>query len=47
MMTLDEAIEHCEEVANQCSNKECSNDHIQLAKWLKELRNYKKDNNVL
>ena len=43
-MTLDEAIKHCEEVATQCTNtnKKCSNDHIQLANWLKELKKYKK-----
>ena len=36
-MTLDEAIQHCEEVANRdCS--QCSKDHEQLADWLKELK---------
>ena len=40
MMKLEEAINHCEEVALSCtkSNKECALDHIQLMQWLKELR---------
>ncbi len=41
-MTLDEAIEHCMDVANgktaQGECKECAEEHMQLAKWLKELR---------
>lgn len=42
-MTLDEAIIHCEEVANsECS--ECAKQHQQLAEWLKELRRYKENN---
>ena len=40
MITLDEAIKHCEEVANnKCS--ECGRQHKQLATWLKELKLYK------
>ena len=38
MMTLDEAIEHCDE---KSSCTECGREHIQLSKWLKELREYK------
>lgn len=40
MMKLEEAINHCEEVALSCnkSNRECALDHIQLMQWLKELR---------
>lgn len=36
-MTLKEAIEHAEDVAqsNDCS---CGEDHAQLAKWLKQLQ---------
>ena len=34
-MTLDEAIEHCEEKAKGCDS--CSMEHKQLADWLKEL----------
>lgn len=36
-MTLDEAIEHCEEVATKnCS--ECAEEHKQLANWLRTLK---------
>ena len=36
-MTLDEAIEHAEEVAtNRCG--ECAEEHKQLADWLRELK---------
>lgn len=38
MMTLDEAIQHCEERAD-CT--ECGTEHKQLAEWLKELKLYK------
>ncbi len=34
-MTLQEAIEHCEEKAK--GNSKCAEDHAQLAEWLKEL----------
>lgn len=41
-MTLDEAIVHCEEVADRCDvtdgNIKCAKDHRQLAGWLKELK---------
>lgn len=62
-MTIDEAIKHCEEVAEseerkarlyQRPNKEikgsgkrylscieCANEHRQLTKWLKELKEFK------
>ena len=44
-MTLDEAIKHCYEVANStpCNawEKECNDDHLQLAKWLEELKIYR------
>lgn len=36
-MTLEEAIQHCEDVANENCG-ECANDHIQLALWLRELK---------
>lgn len=39
MMTLDEAIRHCEE--KSCDNSECSKEHKQLAEWLKELKSIK------
>jgi hypothetical protein len=38
MMTLDEAIQHAKEVSEQCANQECSLDHMQLARWLEELK---------
>lgn len=44
-MTLDEAIIHCEEVADRCAvtdgNRECEDNHRQLAEWLKELKKYR------
>lgn len=39
MITLDEAIRHCEE--KSCNNNECSKEHKQLAEWLKELKSLK------
>ena len=41
--TLDEAIQHCEEIANKqfsegCS--ECGNEHLILANWLKRLNRF-------
>lgn len=52
MLSLDEAIEHCEEVAERLENsckrdwmseddERCASDHRQLAEWLKELKAYK------
>ena len=38
-MTLDEAIEHCEEKA-KCGDS-CGMEHKQLAEWLKELKKYR------
>lgn len=45
-MSLDEAIKHCEEVAkeqltspNGCAD--CANEHLQLANWLEELKEYR------
>ena len=35
-MTIDEAIEHAEEIS--CGNDQCAKDHAQLADWLRELR---------
>ena len=50
-MTNQEAIEHCEEVAEQnewfdknCLEsmqcRECAKEHRQLAEWLKQLKGY-------
>lgn len=43
MMTLDEAIQHCKDVAGECARKEgveskCIDEHYQLAAWLQELK---------
>jgi hypothetical protein len=41
-MTLDEAIQHTLEVANsETTCDECRKEHMQLAEWLMELREYK------
>lgn len=41
-MTLEEAIRHCEEVAERCAvtdgNLKCEMEHRQLAEWLRELK---------
>ncbi len=39
MMTLDEAIAHCDE--KSCGNSECAAEHKQLADWLRELKKYR------
>lgn len=42
LMTLEEAIKHCEEIAeNRCD--ECGTEHRQLKEWLKELQAYRKE----
>ena len=41
-MTLDEAIEHCEQTARSCDG-ECSDDHHQLAEWLRELKRLREE----
>jgi len=47
-MDIDEAINHCYDVANTCKNEQCSFDHIQLAKWLEELKELRlKDHSLL
>ena len=40
-MTLDEAIEHCEEKA-KCGDS-CGMEHKQLAEWLKELKTIREE----
>lgn len=41
-MTLDEAIKHCEEVADGMTEQgkctECANEHKQLAEWLRDYK---------
>lgn len=39
MMTLEESIKHCKDVALSCTNKECALEHFQLLKWLQEYSN--------
>ena len=41
MLTLNEAIRHCEEKA--CGNTECAEEYGQLAKWLRELKVRRED----
>ena len=43
-MTLDEAIQHCEEKA-LCGDI-CGLEHKQLAEWLKELKGYRMDEGI-
>ena len=46
MMSLDEAILHAEEVADRCAvtdgNRQCEDEHRQLAAWLRELQERRK-----
>jgi len=42
-MTLDEAIQHAEEVAAECGS--CADEHRQLAIWLRELKR-RRDNDM-
>ena len=46
-MTLDEAIDHAkntgEEMTLQCKTCAYSQEHLQLAKWLEELKKIQKD----
>lgn len=37
IITIDEAIKHCYEVA-ECKCDDCGKEHLQLAKWLEELK---------
>ena len=36
-MTIEEAIQHCIEVAKTTSCEECAEEHLQLAEWLGRL----------
>ena len=42
-MTLEEAIVHCEEVANDRAGccEDCAEEHRQLAEWLKDYKRLK------
>ncbi len=39
-MTLDDAIEHCKEVASECYT-DCEVEHSQLHDWLVELKEFR------
>lgn len=40
-LKLQEAIYHCQDVADSCDNLKCAEEHRQLANWLIELRERK------
>ena len=40
-MTLDQAIEHCYDVAEKEQCYSCAEQHLQLAEWLEELKYYR------
>lgn len=42
MMTLQEAINHANEVAENCDNEKCATEHQKLADWLSELNELRK-----
>lgn len=42
-MTLDEAIQHCKEVAENTTCAGCKKEHLQLAEWLQELKKRRSD----
>lgn len=50
MMTLDETIKHCNEVADGAlckgtvNHKSCGEEHRQLAEWLEELKSLRENN---
>lgn len=39
-LTLDEAIDHAKEVAKNSDCEKCREEHLQLVKWLDELKIY-------
>ena len=43
MMTLEEAIKHCEEVLPIAETSQCAKEHMQLRDWLIELKQYKEN----
>lgn len=46
-MTLDEAIEHANEVAMDLGDCDCGKEHKQLGEWLSELKDYKQEPKVV
>lgn len=45
-MSLDEAIQHCEEVLPLAETSQCAQEHMQLRDWLIELKNYRNNKNI-
>lgn len=39
-MDIEEAIQHCKDVAENCNNQDCALNHLQLMSWLIELKDY-------
>ena len=50
-MTLESAIVHAEEVADRCAvtdgNRQCEDEHRQLAAWLRELAERRKEPEIV
>ena len=50
-MTLESAIIHAEEVADRCAvtdgNRQCEDEHRQLAAWLRELKERRKEPEIV
>ena len=51
MMSLEQAIIHAEEVADRCAvtdgNRQCEDEHRQLAAWLRELQDRRKEPEII
>ena len=47
MLTLDEAIEHAEDIAISAIGCECREEHRQLAEWLRELQERRKEPEIV
>ena len=50
-MTIEQAIIHAEEVADRCAvtdgNRQCEDEHRQLAAWLRELQERRKEPKII
>ena len=50
-MTLESAIVHAEEMADRCAvtdgNRQCEDEHRQLAAWLRELQERRKEPEII
>lgn len=47
MLSLEDAIKHCLEVAEKEECRECAEEHRQLAEWLKELELHREIHEVI